>query len=303
MITMLKKVFVLLLFFPLFSYAQYGQRGYWNMNILASSSSFLSDLGGKNALGTNDFSDLDLNRTRYAFGLGVTYNIGTVGVEMGSFYTRLMADDALTTSKRGRRQLSVRTDLIETYTKLNFRFPSRVPVIGNIYFGAGIGFIYFNPKAELNGNWYSLRPLGTEGQNFMPGQSQYGKFAPVIPFSVGRQFNFRDGSSLSLELNMRKSFTDYLDDVSTTYANPAQIAEAAGPVAAALADRSENGITPGKRRGDPTDLDNYFLLGFKYNIPLGAARNSNTSCAFSDSWFNSGGRRFRHRSYRRRLFR
>lgn len=306
MITMLKHATFLLVFLPLSLFAQRGYNpGYWSLNITASSSSFLSDLGGKDAIGTNDFSDLDLTRTRYALGAGFMYHTGAFGVEFGSFYTKLAADDRLTAAKRGRRLLNVQTDVVETYMKFQLTFPERTPILGNFYFNVGGGFIYYQPKAEYNGVVYKLRPLGTEGQNYMANRTQYSTFAPVIPFGVGRQFVFQNGHSLAIDLSMRKSFTDYLDDVSTTYADPAQIAETGGTVAAELADRSINGFEPGSQRGDATDMDNYFLLGFKYTIPLGSRRNFNTSCAFGSSWikYTKGGRKFKHRGKRRRIFR
>src|SRR5687767_12062565 len=45
----------------------------------------------------------------------------------------------------------------------------------NIYGFLGVGGLYFNPKATLNGQKYALQPLQTEGV-------KYSKFAFVIPF-------------------------------------------------------------------------------------------------------------------------
>ncbi len=306
MITMFKYATFLFVFLPVSLFAQRGYNpGYWSINIIASSSSFLSDLGGKNAYGTNDASDLDLSRTRYALGAGFFYSTGAFGFEVGSFYTRLAADDRLTEAQRGTRLLHVYTDLVETYMKLQLTIPRNVPVLGNFYFNAGAGVIYYEPTAKLNGVTYKLRPLGTEGQNYLLGKTQYSQFAPVIPFGFGRKFDFRNGSSLSIDISMRKSFTDYLDDVSTEYADPAMIAEKAGPAAGLLSDRSEKGFRVGDQRGDPTDMDNYFLIGFKYTIPLSDQRNFNTSCAFGNSWVSHrGGRtKFKKRGRARRIFR
>ncbi len=303
----LKNVLLLLVLMPLQLFAQRGYSpGYWSVGILASSSSFLSDLGGKNARGTNDLSDLDLSRTSYALGASMIYNSGAIGVEVGGFYSKLAADDRLTTANRGQRLLNVQTDVVETFVKLQLNLPQYIPVIGNMYFNAGVGLVYFEPKTELNGVMYKLRPLGTEGQNYLPGASQYGKITPVIPFGFGKKFTFSNGSSLALDISLRKSFTDYLDDVSTNYADPAQIAENGGPVAADLADRSIRGYNPGDQRGDSKDMDSYFLIGFKYSIPIGTYRNPNTSCAFGTSWFGNKGSvpKFGKRGRtRRRVFR
>lgn len=282
---LLLSVSLFLLLIPKESMAQYRYNpGYWTSDIVLSSSSFLSDLGGKNANGTNDFTDLDLSRTRYAIGGGITYNIGLFSMQFHSIYTKLAADDALTVSSRTKRQLSVQTDVFEFSSRMNLSLPYRWKVIGDVYFGVGGGFIYYEPKTKYQGEWYKLRPLGTEGQNFLSGKSQYSAIAPIIPFAVGKRFVFHDGSSLSFELSMRKSFTDYLDDVSTSYADPAMIAEKGGNVAAILSDRSANGFEPGEQRGDPNNMDNYFLLGFKYSMPIGTAQNYNRSCTMSKPW-------------------
>lgn len=303
MITMFKHVTFLFVFLPVTLFAQRGYTpGYWSLNVLASSSSFLSDLGGKDAIGTNDPSDLDFSRTRYALGAGFMYHNGAIGFEVGSFYTKLAADDNLTSSSRHRRLLNVQTDVFETYAKVQLTFPRKMPVLGNFYVNVGGGFIYYEPRAELNGTMYKLRPLGTEGQNYLAGKAQYGQFAPVIPFGVGKKFDFKNGSSISIDLSMRKSFTDYLDDVSTVYADPAIVAERSGEAAGLLSDRSEQGFNVGDQRGDPTDMDNYFLLGFKYSLPLSKYHNFNTSCAFGNSWVShrGGGMKFKKRGRMRR---
>ena len=301
---LLKSVLILGFMIPLQLFAQRRgySPGYWSVGILASSSSFLSDLGGKNALGTNDFSDLELSMTRYALGGSMIYTAGGFGFEVGGFYTLLSANDDLTSAQRGNRMLSVKTDVVEGYMKFQYNFPANVPLLGNMYVNAGGGMIYYEPKTEYGGVTYKLRPLGTEGQNYLPGMSPYAKVAPVIPFGFGKKFVFRNGSALWLDVSMRKSFTDYLDDVSTYYADPAQIAETGGQIAAELADRSEYGFQEGQIRGDSKDNDSYFLVGFKYSIPIGHYRNPNTSCAFGNNWFgNRGGMpRFAKKGKRRR---
>jgi hypothetical protein len=81
----------------------------------------------------------------------------------------------------------------------------------NIYGFAGIGLLYFNPKAtDQLGNSVSLQPLKTEGV-------AYSLVAPVIPFGLGIRFKVNPMFNLSIEAGFRKTFTDYLDDVSTTY--------------------------------------------------------------------------------------
>jgi len=143
-----------------------------------------------------------------------------------------------------------------------------------------------------NGSKVYLQPLGTEGQNFMAGKQPYGLTTTVYPFGVGYKIPLGSGQ-LAFELAMRKSTTDYIDDVSTRFADPAQIAANApsgsGATAAALADKNISTIPgfsdPGAIRGDPTDNDNYFFIIVYYHIPLTAGGNN--------GGFGSGGKRGR----------
>jgi hypothetical protein len=283
---------------------------------MLSSATFLSDLGGKNYHGSNDPTDIDFKDIRYAFGGGIQYNTGkTFGISLNAFYTRLSADDNETEwDKRQGRNLSVRTDLVEASLMMEFTIPNDIPVLRGLYFNAGIGANYFKPQAEYQGVYYDLRILGTEGQVADPLLEPYGLFSPVIPFGFGKKFNLANGMRLCLDVSLRKTFTDYLDDVSTVYYDNSLILASSGQVAAALADPSDQndpfnefGIT-GRERGDPTNKDNYFLFGFRLEIPLGAGGygNYNTSCSFSQSWIRSDGSipKIRRRGRaRRRLFR
>ena len=268
-------------------------RPHWSVPILLSSSTFLSDLGGKDSYGTNDPADIDFQEVRYAFGTGIKYNFPK-GISFGlsAFYTRLSADDAETTSSRSLRKLKVRTDVIETAFKVEYTFPQNSGPLRGFYFNVGAGLNFFTPMSEYNGTWHKLRPLGTEGQNIDPNQQVYGVYSPVIPFGFGKKFVLPNGMMFGLDLSLRKSYTDYLDDVSGTYFDNALIAERSGAIAAALADPSTDPAAgrTGNIRGNPENADNFFLLGFQLEIPLGAGGgNYNTSCAFGNGWIRGDG--------------
>jgi len=137
----------------------------------------------------------------------------------------------------------------------------------NIYGFAGLGVTYFNPKAEYQGTWYSLEPLHTEGKS-------YSRVIPVIPMGIGARFKISPTVNFVFEGGYRKTFTDYLDDVSTVYPNPASLSS---DLARALSNRylnndgspNPNAGQPGTQRGDPKNKDGYFLLTFKveYYLP------------------------------------
>lgn len=312
----MRKLFALLIVIA-FSTNSFAQRGYkkpyWNANIMLSSATFLSDLGGKDFYGSNDPSDIDYSDIRYAIGGGLDWNNGK-GFSMGvnAFYSRLSANDSETDWDRKYRMLHVRTDLIETNFKLQYTFPKTMSGLAGVYFNVGGGVTFFKPMAEWNGIWYDLRPMGTEGQNIDPTREPYKKFSPVIPFGFGKRFALRNGMNIAIDVSLRKSFTDYLDDVSTVYADTNLILANAGVAAAHFSNPSNNedGVGRiGKERGNPNNFDNYFLFGLKLEIPLGQAGkygNYNTSCAFQNSWISNKGTtpKFKKRGRtRKRIFR
>jgi hypothetical protein len=142
-----------------------------------------------------------------------------------------------------------------------------------------------------NGNWVYLRPLHTEGQGFpeYPDRKEYKLTQLNIPMGVGVKYFLSESVSLSLEVIHRKTFTDYLDDVSTTYVDPAtfyaHLPLAQAQLAERMANKSlSNGVThtygPGDKRGTATNNDAYYSFGFKLGIRLGSGNrwSNSTRC-------------------------
>jgi hypothetical protein len=135
-----------------------------------------------------------------------------------------------------------------------------------LYFFGGVGAFNFNPKAQLNNAWVELQPLGTEGQGLEGGPEPYSLTQICIPMGLGLRKALNKQWSVGLELQYTKTFTDYIDDVSTNYFDNDAIADRSGAQGAFLADPSvydarfpEFG-SAGQQRGDPDDLDAYLFL-------------------------------------------
>lgn len=121
----------------------------------------------------------------------------------------------------------------------------------------GIGVTTNDPKAELDGSIYSLRPLTLEGV-------QYGKYAFVMPMGGGVRTKINETFDISLEGSYRATFTNYLDDVSTVDVQQNEFP------AVALSDRSlTHPKLTGDQRGDPSNMDGYFIMSLKvqYYLP------------------------------------
>jgi len=96
--------------------------------------------------------------------------------------------------------------------------------------------------APQAGEWVKLRPLQTEGQD-------YNNLEFSIPIAIGATMRL-PGTNLnaSLEFGFRYLFTDYIDDVSTTYVGLDQFTD---PVARILSDRSAEATS---FKGEARDL-------------------------------------------------
>lgn len=141
------------------------------------------------------------------------------------------------------------------------------------YLFIGLGYYSMNPKADYNGTLYELQPLGTEGQGTTAGDERYKLSGVSIPMGIGFKVNVYGIIALNLEWGMRRTFTDYLDDVSTNYASPAVLEDENGAIALLLADRSLQqegafGDNDGLKRGDPGLKDMYSFVNFTIAIRI-----------------------------------
>lgn len=143
------------------------------------------------------------------------------------------------------------------------------------YLGTGLSIFFFNPQALYRGEWYSLQPLGTEGQNdpSYSGVKKYKLYSFAIPIVGGFKFSFARNWNIGIEVGVRKTFTDYLDDVSGKYPSYASLPGGSGGLAAALSDRSaENGGEPigqpGYQRGQSPKKDDYMFGGITISYTI-----------------------------------
>lgn len=258
-------------------------------------SNFLGELGGRDRIGAPFVWDLEMSQTKPAASFGYRYYLlEKLSFRVNATYGILAGNDNLTDEPfRHNRNLSFKSDLIEGQLCLEFHpFQEQLGHLHDLrgvqglkssrmglYLFAGVGGFYFNPKAQLNGEWVELQPLHTEGQGLRNGPDEYSLFGVCIPMGVGIRKAFSKQLSGGLELQYTKTFTDYIDDVSGTYYDPLAILAANGPVAAYLADPSldliPNQTTAGQQRGDPKDNDGYLFLKFQLHYKLYKFRSNN----------------------------
>lgn len=203
-------------------------------------------------------------------------------------YGTLYGDDSkINNVTQLKRNLHFKSSILDISTQLEFNF---LPFEKNIseyslsheneyffspYVFIGISLFSFNPKAEVNNTWHELQPLGTEGQGTVayPHKKKYSLTQLAIPIGFGIKFDISKKVNIALEWGIRSSFTDYIDDVSTTYADPVLLRAEKGQTATLLSDRSlydpEDTLSNvDRQRGNSKDNDKYSFAGVMITFKL-----------------------------------
>ena len=259
------------------------------VQIQIGGSGFLGDLGGRDQIG-KDYSpvDLEIATTRPAVSAAFRYKLNKNINWHSSFnYLHLKGDDKLTQEPfRNNRNLNFKSNIFELSTRIEFGISSikrpgvyslkkslvrtsktrAYELIGFV----GVGAFYFNPKGldPSTGKYVALQPLHTEGQGLAGGPKQYKKISISLPVGAALHVILNKYWSVGLEFCYRKTFTDYIDDVSSTYYDNTSLANAYGATSALMADPSKGDIPgatsnnadgTGAQRGDK-NKDSYASL-------------------------------------------
>lgn len=256
----------------------------------------LTDLGGTKGIGKKFIKDLNLQVTKPSYSV---YGIGMyrdfIGVRLEGTFGRIESYDSILKKKdpdligRYGRNLSFRSKITDVQLAIEvhplfFKYhPENESPYWSPYIVAGIGYFSFNPQASLNGKWYDLYPLHLEGQGFAeyPDRKPYKLRQFNIPLGAGIKYELNSFINARLELVYRVLFTDYLDDVSTGYIDPALFVKYLQRPQAAIAQRLYSRmqelqpgyiVKNGQERGDPKDNDAFFTIQLKFGFTLRADR-------------------------------
>jgi opacity protein-like surface antigen len=216
------------------------------------------------------------NQSHLAVGAGLGYLI-TNRINLRGMFTwgQLSADDK-SSSRNAARNLNFKSDIWEIQLAGEYHF--RDPQVHRFspYAFAGVALFHFNPyTADPSGHKHFLQPLRTEGEGIVPGVKKYSTTQFSIPMGVGVKYTLLRTMDVGLEFGFRKTFTDYIDDVSGKYADPNVLRAANGDLAVQLAFRGNeiNEAAPyppvGSKRGEATKKDWYYfagvMLAFRFN--------------------------------------
>ena len=256
----------------------------------------LTDMGGHKGIGKKFLKDLNMGKTHISGGVffSAAYK-NAVAIRLEGTFGQVSGNDNVLAGitdiakERFNRNLNFRSNItdinlmLEIHPKFIFiDWPARddAPSRTSPYLLGGIGYFSFNPQTKLIGSnaYIDLQPLHTEGQGFAEsGIKNYKLNQLNIPMGAGLKYELSPLINIRGEVVYRKTFTDYLDDLSTKYADPAWFDTYLTPQKATLAkqlyDRQiDQRTTTGGKRGTVKNNDGFFTINLKISVIIGRER-------------------------------
>lgn len=247
--------------------------------VLAGASQYLGDLNPK----------FSFKQTRYAVGGLYRYNFNNrTALRVGVTYSLISGSDSKINKSdpyKYLRNLDFNSQIITLEGLFEINFFKYI--LGSKdhrwtpYMYAGLSMFYYNPITNFRGDRIKLESVGTEGQKNqnIEGKKGYSNYSLAIPFGGGIKFALNNNWSLNVDISSRRTFIDYIDDVSGIYPNfeddgfgyyDPNTGENIGIL---LSDRSQEiSTTPigryGQQRGTSKDRDrfNFYSIGITYTI-------------------------------------
>ena len=263
----MKRTCLLVLLLPLFTAAQ----NRMHLTLSGGFSNYFGDLQSK---------PLTLDQAHGAFGAGIKYDLTNhFSVRGGFLFGKISADDKKNKASLQPRNLNFHSKLFEGSVMAEYALFDLENKQFTPYAFAGVAIFRFNPYTfDSTGGKYYLQPLGTEGQGLSqyPDRKLYKLTQFSIPFGAGIRLRVSEKVTLAYEFNLRKSFTDYIDDVSTSYVDANALNTARGPKAVELSYRGgelKDGdpVYPAEftTRGGAKSKDWYYFSGITATIGIG----------------------------------
>src|SRR5450432_3106083 len=204
-----------------------------HLNVTGGVSNYSGDLQSKTYTFDQSF---------FAFGAGVQYDITRNFSAVSNIsFMKIGASDQFNNPDLVKRNLSFQSNLVEWNLLGEYTFMDITRSVWSPFLFGGIAVFHFDPYAydTLLRQSY-LRPLSTEGEGLpaYPSQKPYGLTQFAIPFGGGIKFRVSENVVLAYEVGFRKTFTDYLDDVSSFYVDKTVLQTAKGGEAVEMAYRA-----------------------------------------------------------------
>jgi hypothetical protein len=245
------------LFTPLFAFGQL-----WEVGVMLGGSTYSGDLTP---------GLVDMKQINPAGGVIIRANINKYITIKGNVYDgTISGDDRDATSQKDKlRNLNFKSNILDIGTNLEINLTGFKPNDRHFstspYLFIGLSVFKFDPQAydSASNKWVRLQPLGTEGEETprYNDRKKYGLTQVSIPFGVGLKHNFSSRWNIGLEFGWRKTFTDYLDDVSNTYVEYDYLSRQNGPLAARMSNRSGKLDYTSKDLRGNSATDDWYMFG------------------------------------------
>ncbi|HEX6334083.1 MAG TPA: hypothetical protein VFZ78_07640 [Flavisolibacter sp.] len=264
---------------------------------------FLGDLGGNYGRGTTFLKDVNIPLTKFSKGIYANiYPTEWLGFRVAMNQGKLEGYDSIIRDKGGSevfrkdRNLQFQSNVWELYGGVEFYptvfFERYDGLYGKLrpYGIIGIGAFKFNPMGKYyapdgSSRWVELKPLRLEGQGMReyPTRREYSLTQIETPMGFGVKYYYRENLYVGIEVLHRKTYTDYIDDVSTTYIDNSLFANYLTPEQAAMANQlyyrqgfdpsnpTQNRLPADAQRGDPKENDSFFSTIIRFGWRLNSA--------------------------------
>ncbi len=241
----------------------------WHVNLTGGLSNYSGDLQDK---------AYTFDQSYFAFGAGAQYDITrNFSVISNIMVMKIGASDQFNAPDLVFRNLSFQSHVLEWNLLGEYTFLDITQKKFSPFVFAGIAVYHYDPYAyDTLGRQVYLHPLSTEGEGLAqyPDQKPYALTQFAIPFGAGIKFRVSENVVLAYEVGFRKTFTDYIDDVSTRYVDLAILQNAKGAEAVEMAYRGNElkGGAPypaaGTVRGSAKYKDMYYYSGIRVSIAI-----------------------------------
>lgn len=263
----LTTVLAVVIFVPAFLFAQAPEVG-----VFGGISTYSGDLTPHS---------ITFRQSHPAFGIFIRKSVyKRFSLRLGATFGKISGADSLSAdSSVAMRNLSFKSSITDVHLLAEYKFFDYKTTGFTPYVFVGISVFHFDPYAiDTAGLKVYLPPLSTEGEGLpeYPDRKPYNLTQISIPFGFGIKYAIAPGINLGAEFRINKTFTDYLDDVSTTYVDKNTLMTERGPTAVEYAFRTdelsghkdETYPPEGTMRGSPKYKDWYYFTGVTLSFDL-----------------------------------
>ena len=183
----------------------------------------------------------------------------------------LTGSDAAAGARNAARNLQFVTRFYELSFQGRFNFIVNDEALVIPYATGGVSVFHIDPYTPAEGGRIYLFPLGTEGQGLReyPDRKMNRHINGAMLGGGGLELRLSDKLNMDFEMVFRKTFTDYIDDVSTTYPNEQAMFNARGAIAVRYSYRgSAPAIPEGTTRGNPGTKDMFHVISVRLRYTL-----------------------------------